>query len=1153
MRTMFAMLLLGVALCSAAESREARPVRAAKVAQDAAFGERALININNMSMWFRRDGYSAGNPFTDNSGVTYPRSTDKAIYRDGLIWGGRVLDADPQELRVGGQTYEIGTAPGRIISKGVAESIDDPSVRIYRIRRDYRTADLRLDAAEMLNEGLSEVTDADVAALRDQYEKDWKEWPVAKGAPYYERDGIEGYSPKFDAKGNPDLSGDEPGVAGADQVAWFALNDLDAGAVASLYGSNPIGLEVQVTLWGYARTDALGNVVFKKYKAIYKGRSDTPDNASIKDMYFAQWSDPDLGDAGDDFAGCDVGLSLGYIYNSTTADANYSKFDLAPPAAGYDFLQGPIVPVYTTDADGNQVLDENAEAIFNGGKRKGYKNLPMTSFVYFAAGSSISDPELGAYNGTKEWYNLLRGFQPQPDVENPVPYTDPQGAATLYTLSGDPTRATGWNDGVPLPAGDRRIVLNTGPFEMALGDTQEVVVALVAGIGSDRLRSVAKMKFNDQFVQDAYNSFFEVASPPAAPDVRVAELGGTIVLDWGWNKDAVAKTETQGSPGFEFEGYNLYQVPSPEAPLSQGRKLATFDKDNGVTTILGIDLDEVSGVVLDVPKQIGGDSGIRRNTKLTQDALRGTPLVNGQRYYFTVTAYNHNTAEGAAVTSLESAAQIVVCVPQAPPPGTRYLSKAEQTLDGTHNAGKSDGSVQALVVDPTHTTGNNYQVAYRDSVRTELDADGAEVVIEQVVWDLRNATTNKTLLAGQTDQSGAGLYIGAEGIEVHVSGPPKGMKGWEIPGGQRWWTWANADWGAEGFGPAEAGVPGAITGDPNGAGYFSPSTVAPAALRTVEIRFTSVHEEDGEDQYKPLDLNNPNVSYAYRYLRRAAADIPPAADETTTSAPYDWSKYVVNPGPGYAYQDRSPICLSAWDVESNPPRRLEVGFLENNVPGGLVNGAYGPAFNGAVSNVAGAGPREWLYVFDLPYTGDPSGGSELLKTANVAGDPLPLMWIVFAARRRNASTETAPAFPKDGGSFLMLANHVNTKDDLFSFTVPGVVSSLDSLKEDVKKVNVFPNPYYGINEAETSRYTHFVTFSHLPKKATIRIFDLAGTLVRTIEKDSAEQYQQWDLSNEEELPVASGLYIAHIEMPDVNKTKILKVAVIQEQQFLERY
>jgi hypothetical protein len=35
--------------------------------------------------------------------------------------------------------------------------------------------------------------------------------------------------------------------------------------------------------------------------------------------------------------------------------------------------------------------------------------------------------------------------------------------------------------------------------------------------------------------------------------------------------------------------------------------------------------------------------------------------------------------------------------------------------------------------------------------------------------------------------------------------------------------------------------------------------------------------------------------------------------------------------------------------------------------------------------------------------------------------------------------------------------------------------------------------------------------------------------------------------------VGSGLYVAHIEMPAVGATKILKVAIIQEQQILDRF
>ena len=157
------------------------------------------------------------------------------------------------------------------------------------------------------------------------------------------------------------------------------------------------------------------------------------------------------------------------------------------------------------------------------------------------------------------------------------------------------------------------------------------------------------------------------------------------------------------------------------------------------------------------------------------------------------------------------------------------------------------------------------------------------------------------------------------------------------------------------------------------------------------------------------------------------------------------------------------------------------------------------------------------------------------------------MWIIFANRRQETR------FPQDGDSFLLLANHVNTADDVFTFTIPGSEASDEFLAEDLSKITAFPNPYYGVNEAETSRYSKFVTFSHLPPKTKIRIFDLSGTLVRVLEKDDADQFLRWDLNNNNGLPVASGIFVAHIDMPDVGKSKIVKLAVIAEQQFLENF
>jgi FAD synthase len=76
----------------------------------------------------------------------------------------------------------------------------------------------------------------------------------------------------------------------------------------------------------------------------------------------------------------------------------------------------------------------------------------------------------------------------------------------------------------------------------------------------------------------------------------------------------------------------------------------------------------------------------------------------------------------------------------------------------------------------------------------------------------------------------------------------------------------------------------------------------------------------------------------------------------------------------------------------------------------------------------------------------------------------------------------------------------------------------------------------------------------LPDNAIIRIFDLSGVLVKTINHTSNNgQFDTWNLANDNNYPVASGVYIVYIDMPDLGTTKILKLAIIQEQQMLKVY
>lgn len=102
------------------------------------------------------------------------------------------------------------------------------------------------------------------------------------------------------------------------------------------------------------------------------------------------------------------------------------------------------------------------------------------------------------------------------------------------------------------------------------------------------------------------------------------------------------------------------------------------------------------------------------------------------------------------------------------------------------------------------------------------------------------------------------------------------------------------------------------------------------------------------------------------------------------------------------------------------------------------------------------------------------------------------------------------------------------------------VPTTDEMKKDLMElVNVVPNPYYAISRYESSQIQTIVKFTNLPKKCTIRIFTLNGTLIRQYDKDSDSPEQLWDLKNQDGVPIASGMYIIHVDAGDLGE-KVLK-------------
>jgi hypothetical protein len=108
-------------------------------------------------------------------------------------------------------------------------------------------------------------------------------------------------------------------------------------------------------------------------------------------------------------------------------------------------------------------------------------------------------------------------------------------------------------------------------------------------------------------------------------------------------------------------------------------------------------------------------------------------------------------------------------------------------------------------------------------------------------------------------------------------------------------------------------------------------------------------------------------------------------------------------------------------------------------------------------------------------------------------------------------------------------------------------------KTQIARINAVPNPYFAANAYEHNQFGRVVRFTNLPAVAKIRIFNLAGELVKVLDKNDPQTTDfDWDLTNNNSLPVASGMYIVYIDMGAIGN-KILKVAVIMAEERLDNF
>ena len=125
-------------------------------------------------------------------------------------------------------------------------------------------------------------------------------------------------------------------VLKGDQTIWWVFNDM--GNVHTESKGQPIGMEIRAQAFAFSTNDEINNMTFYSYEIINRSTYE------LRETYFSQWVDCDLGFAYDDYVGCDVKRGLGYCYNGDEQDGPGSgSYSGIPPAVGIDFFQGPYM------------------------------------------------------------------------------------------------------------------------------------------------------------------------------------------------------------------------------------------------------------------------------------------------------------------------------------------------------------------------------------------------------------------------------------------------------------------------------------------------------------------------------------------------------------------------------------------------------------------------------------------------------------------------------------------------------------------------------------------------------------------------------------------------------------------------------------------
>jgi len=647
---------------------------------------------------------------------------------------------------------------------------------------------------------------------------------------------------------------------------------------------------------------------------------------------------------------------------------------------------------------------------------------------------------------------------------------------------------------------DADYIFSCGYFPLQPEQNEFLSVAMIYGEDEEDILR------NKTTVQKIYDSNYNFAVAPEKPTLRAVAGDNKVTLYW----DSFAEGSfDRFLKSYDFEGYKIYKAKDPG-----------FEDAGSITDGFGYphytrpiaQYDVVDSVFGFFPATFG--RGVQFNlgneTGLVHTYI-DSPLVNGQRYFYAVTAYdkgdldkNISPSETNKYVTVDAAGNVrtgvnvVAITPNAPSVG--YTDAGFSIEPRFKGDGLTMGSMGVRILNPDSIVdGDRYEVQFLDQAMDGIDNDHDQLVdaldpdellptlttgfvvknvtnssiVDTVwIWDYKDEGDSIRLITDLYDDNDGNpntLRAIVEGLEFNVYNPESvnlNLPDQDIYFGTKWsdnlnyYTSYNIKFDIFKLGGFRPGIPfprqymvvfhDDIVGQSSFLGVPLASTGSLIPLPARDVAFQVIDQRTGEE-----------VPFAF---------VDASVDPSITA-------------PGQ-YSAKDNIILFEY-LEEIDSTVITYSILNNDVQDTVFQQLNGRGL--------GDGDTLWLYP-----------------------------------------------------------DYSFTRYSEFEFEVFGQSISPNLGAESLDNIKVVPNPYVVSaswepkNPYSSGRGPRIIQFIHLPQKCTIRIFSVDGSLVRTLDHDAPmrDGSETWDMLTKDNMDISYGVYIYHIDAPGIGE-KIGRMLIIK--------